>query len=214
LSPQEVDYILSPEEFDSHYVHKSRRIHQRTVVHTATVQALAARWIEAGEDEAALAQVESAIEEAKIHPDTLNKRIRLNDRLWAVNNTAQISALAAEEDANLRRSARQAQLKEKSLQARTDAAEKQVSENEAASIRKASEKQRKWSQRVIKERKNDPVERAAKKDELYHSNLSEYDYLVSQHYVDPVSGGLFEITTVFYDKKEKVFRSVAVLQAD
>jgi hypothetical protein len=28
LSPQEVDYILSPEEFDSHYVHKSRRIHQ------------------------------------------------------------------------------------------------------------------------------------------------------------------------------------------
>ena len=58
------------------------------------------------------------------------------------------------------------------------------------------------------------MEQAARKDELYHSNLEQYDYLVSQYYIDPVLVGLFEITNVFYDRITKVFRSVAELKED
>ena len=70
-----------------------------------------------------------------------------------------------------------------------------MNENEVTAERKATEKQRRWSQRVVAERRNDPVEQAAKKDELYHSNLEQYEYLVSQHYIDPDNSC---IKTIFF----------------
>ena len=53
---------------------------------------------------------------------------------------------------------------------------------------------------VDRKRYNDPVEIEARKSEQCHLNLEEYDYLVSEHYVDPRISTLYEVIILFCDK--------------
>ena len=215
-----IDVLVAPELFDyqERLQRKQKQYRDRTEKQLlSTLQSKAvrelARVLEDNEDqEDSINQLKSISDRNNILWERVEMRKDLNKEIASIcSNNVSTEKAAKVQAQELRRSNRVAFNKgRKDLKT----AEQLAESREAAAIKKRKEKESRWSQKVIKETSKDPIRREAQRSEEYHSNLENYDYLVAKHYVDPITKALYEIITVYYDRKQKVFMSVSRLVDD